>query len=90
MQMRLLAQKPLAIRVLMALGALSVNAAMAKDLDPQTRSFVISSCGTDAYRLCPQSLGNEKEAVHCMSSKRRELGQVCRVAYEKAVRILAQ
>ena len=74
----------------MALGALSVNAAMAKDLDPQTRQFVIASCSTDAYRLCPQSLGNEKEAVNCMSSKRRELGQVCRVAYEKAVHILAQ
>jgi hypothetical protein len=74
----------------MVLGTFSVSAAMAKDLDPQTRQAVISSCSTDAYRLCPQSLASEKDAVHCMATKRRELGQICRVAYEKAVRTLAQ
>jgi hypothetical protein len=90
MQMRLLSQKPSVVRILMVVGALSVNAAMAKDLDPETRQNVIASCSTDAYRLCPQALGNEKAAVSCMATKRHELGQVCRVAYAKAVRILAQ
>ena len=59
----------------MVVAAFSVNAAMAKDLDPQTRSYVIASCSTDAYRLCPQSLGSAKDAVSCMQTKRRELGQ---------------
>jgi hypothetical protein len=69
---------------------LSVSAAQAKDLDPQTRYYVIASCSQDAYRLCPNALSSAKDAVNCMGAKRRELGQVCRVAYEKSVRILSQ
>jgi hypothetical protein len=51
---------------------------------------VIASCSSDAYRLCPQSLGSESDAVSCMKSKRSQLEQTCRVAYDKVVRVLAQ
>ncbi len=65
-------------------------AAGAKELDPELKQYVIASCSTDAYRLCPQSLGNQDEAVSCMKSKRSQLDQVCRVAYDKVVRTLRQ
>jgi hypothetical protein len=76
--------------VLLAICAGLTNAALAQDLDPNMRQLVIASCSTDAYRLCPQSLGSEKDAVSCMASKRRQLGQICRVAYDKAARVLAR
>ena len=64
--------------------------ACARDLDPDLRQQVIASCNGDAMRLCPQSLGNESEAVSCMRKKRRDLTPVCRAAYDQAVRVLAQ
>lgn len=64
--------------------------ASARDLDPEMRQAVIVSCSVDAYRLCPQSLGNEQDAITCMKAKRRQLGPTCRVAYDKVVRTLAQ
>ncbi len=79
---------PLALAA--GLLASSYSAVLARDLDPDLRQYVIVSCSQDAYRLCPQSLSNEKDAVLCMRSKRSQLDQICRVAYEKAVRVLAQ
>ncbi len=64
--------------------------AQAKELDPELKQYVIASCSVDAYRLCPQSLGNQDDAVSCMKSKRSQLNQTCRVAYEKVVRVLKQ
>jgi hypothetical protein len=90
MQNRLPSFRACAARALFVVAALAVSAAQAKDLDPQTREYVIASCSGDAYRLCPQSLGSAQDAVSCMKSKRRELGQTCRVAYEKAARILSR
>ena len=72
------------------LFASSYGAALARDLDPDLRQFVIASCSQDAYRLCPQSLSSEKDAVSCMRSKRSQLAGVCRTAYDKAARVLAQ
>jgi hypothetical protein len=78
-------------RILAALALLTFGAsALAKDLDPDLRQQVIASCSADAMRLCPQSLGSESEAVSCMSKKRRELTDTCRVAYYRVVRVLAQ
>jgi len=54
------------------------------------RQYVIANCSEDAYRLCPQSLGSEHDAVSCMKSKRSLLNQTCRSAYDKVVRVLAQ
>jgi hypothetical protein len=65
-------------------------AAQAREIDPELRQYVINSCSTDAYRFCPQSLGNESEAVKCMRKNRAQLNKVCRVAYDKAVRVLRQ
>ncbi len=85
------------LRTLKALASASVAvslcaslAAEARDIDPELRQYVIASCSSDAYRLCPQSLGSEREAVNCMKSKRAQLDKTCRVAYDKAVRVLAQ
>lgn len=82
---------PSNLRALLALGAMvaAINAASARDLDPELRQYVIASCSDDAYRLCPQSLGNEHDAVSCMKSKRAQLNRVCRTAYDKAARTLA-
>ena len=77
-------------RLLLAAGLLASTAAGARDLDPQVKQYVISTCSGDAYRLCPQSLTSEKDAVSCMKTKRRELGPACRMAYDKAARLLAQ
>ena len=66
------------------------GAASARELDPDLRQYVIASCSQDAYRLCPQSLGSEHDAVSCMKTKRSQLSQTCGVAYEKAVRVLRQ
>lgn len=82
--------KTLLLRGLLASCALGAGAAQARDLDPETRQFVIVSCSVDAQRLCPQSLSSQQDAVSCMKTKRRELGQSCRSAYDKAVRILSQ
>jgi hypothetical protein len=90
MQSRLPILKPFLFRGFLATCALGVTAAQARDLDPETRQFVIVSCSVDAQRLCPQSLGSETDAVNCMKAKRRELGHGCRSAYDKAVRILSQ
>ena len=76
-----------AIALALATGA---SAVAARELDAELRQTVIASCGADAYRLCPQSLGSEKDAVSCMRSKRAQLNQVCRVAYDKVVRVLRQ
>jgi hypothetical protein len=67
-----------------------INCGFARDLDPELRQTVIASCSQDAYRLCPQSLGNEHDAVNCMKSKRAQLDHTCRVAYDKVARVLAQ
>jgi len=82
---------PSTLRAILALGAMvaTIDAACARDLDPELRQYVIASCSTDAYRLCPQSLGSEHDAVSCMKSKRSQLNQVCRSAYDKAARTLA-
>jgi hypothetical protein len=74
----------------LAAGLCGATVLDARELDPELRQYVIASCSVDAYRLCPQSLGNEKDAVSCMRAKRRELGPTCRVAYDKAARTLAQ
>lgn len=71
-------------------ASMLVGAANAAELAPDMRQYVIASCSADAFRLCPQSLDSENSAVKCMRTKRRELGQTCRVAYDKAVRVLAQ
>ena len=71
-------------------AAASVSSVYARELDADLRQYVIASCGQDAYRLCPQSLGSENEAVSCMRSKRSQLSQTCGAAYEKAVRVLRQ
>jgi hypothetical protein len=65
-------------------------AAQAREIDPELRQYVIASCSTDAYRFCPQSLGNETDAVKCMRKNRAQLNQTCRVAYDKVVRVLRQ
>jgi hypothetical protein len=67
-----------------------VNCGFARELDPDLRQQVIASCSQDAYRLCPQSLGSEQDAVSCMKSKRSQLEQTCRVAYDKVARVLRQ
>jgi hypothetical protein len=63
-------------------------AADARKLDAAMQQYVIASCSDDAFRLCPSSLGSENDAVACMRSKRAQLNQTCRVAYDKAVRTL--
>jgi hypothetical protein len=65
-------------------------AAQAREIDPELRQYVIASCSTDAYRLCPQSLGNETDAVKCMKKNRSQLNQTCRGAYDKVVRVLRE
>jgi hypothetical protein len=67
-----------------------LNCGFARELDPDLRQNVIASCSQDAFRLCPQSLGNEHDAVSCMKSKRSQLAQTCRVAYDKVARVLRQ
>ena len=73
-----------------ALALALVAPAGAKDLDPDLRQQVIASCSADAMRLCPQSLGSESDAVSCMSKKRREVSDICRFAYNRVVRVLAE
>ena len=63
-------------------------AAQAREIDAELRQYVITSCSTDAYRLCPQSLGDEGEAVKCMRKYRSQLNLTCRVAYDKVVHVL--
>jgi len=65
-------------------------AAQARELDPELRQYVIANCSNDAYRLCPQSLGNEHDAVKCMRKNRAQLNRSCRAAYDKVVRVLAE
>ena len=71
-------------------ASVAINSGFARDLDPDLRQNVIASCSQDAFRLCPQSLGNEHDAVSCMKSKRDQLAQTCRVAYDKVARVLRQ
>ena len=82
---------PSTLRALLALGAMvaAINAAGARDLDPELRQYVMASCSDDAFRLCPQSLGSEHDAVSCMKSKRAQLNKLCRSAYDKAAHTLA-
>ena len=82
---------PSTVRAVLALGAMvaAINAASARDLDPELRQYVMASCSDDAYRLCPQSLGSEHDAVSCMKSKRAQLNRLCRSAYDKAAHQLA-
>jgi hypothetical protein len=63
-------------------------AAQAREIDSQLREDVITNCSTDAYRLCPQSLGDETAAVKCMRKNRAQLNKTCRVVYDKVVRVL--
>ena len=75
--------------VLASLAFLAAAAAAnARELDDAMKQYVIASCSDDAFRLCPSSLGSQSDAVACMKSKRSQLNQVCRVAYDKAVRTL--
>jgi hypothetical protein len=73
-----------------AFFVISQGFADARDLDPELRQFVIASCSQDAFRLCPQALNSEHEAVSCMRGKRSQLNQICRTAYDKAARVLAR
>jgi hypothetical protein len=73
---------------LAAVSFCAALAAQAREIDPQLREYVITSCSTDAYRLCPQALGDETAAVQCMRKNRSQLNQICRVAYDKVVRVL--
>ena len=77
------------VTLFLALAAAS-SAAGARELDAELRQYVIASCSTDAYRLCPQALGNEAAAVNCMKANRRQLNLTCRVAYDKAAHVLKQ
>ena len=70
--------------------AAALSAADARELDPNLKQYVIATCSSDAYRLCPMSLGSERDAVSCMKTKRAQLNHACRVAYDKVARILAQ
>ena len=72
------------------LALILCGAGQARDLDADLRQQVVASCSADAYRLCPQSLGSENEAVSCMRKKRRDLTPVCRAAYDQVVSVLAQ
>ena len=76
------------IGAVVAMSFCAALAAEAREIDPQLRQYVITSCSTDAYRLCPESLGNEKDAVKCMRKNRSQLNQICRVAYDKVVRVM--
>jgi len=71
-----------------ALSFCTALAAQAREIDPELRQYVIANCSDDAYRLCPQSLGNENDAVKCMRKNRSQLNQTCRVAYDKVVRVM--
>ena len=66
------------------------SATQARDLDPELRQIVIVSCSQDAFRLCPQSLSSEKDAVACMRAKRAQLDHACRSAYDKVARVLSE
>lgn len=79
-------------RAVLTAGALvaALGAADARELDPNLKQYVIVTCSEDAYRLCPQSLGSEHDAVACMKTKRAQLNHACRVAYDKVARILSQ
>jgi hypothetical protein len=81
---------PVSILTALTAGALflAAGAANARDLDVAMQQYVIASCSDDAFRLCPQALGNQNDAVACMKSKRSQLNQTCRVAYDKVVRTL--
>ncbi len=75
-------------------GALALTAiqgvALASELAPDLKQEVISNCAPDAYRLCPQSLSSVSDAAVCMRHNRAHLTPTCRVAFDRAVRILAQ
>lgn len=78
------------LAVAATLLASTLGAASARDLDPTLVQYVIASCSQDAYRLCPQSLSSEKDAVSCMKAKHSQLNGICRTAYDKVARVLAQ
>ena len=73
--------------VALAAGVLiaALGAADARELDDSMKQYVIASCSDDAFRLCPSSLGSTSDAVACMKTKRAQLKQTCRVAYDKVV-----
>ena len=77
-------------RAIAAASFCAAIAAQAREIDPELRQYVISSCSTDAYRLCPASLNSDTDAVKCMRKNRSQLNQTCRVAYDKVVRVLRQ
>ena len=83
---------PISFTTALAAGALLAAAigADARELDVAMQQYVIANCSSDAYRLCPQSLGNQNDAVACMKSKRSQLAPTCRVAYDKVVRTLRE
>lgn len=70
--------------------AATQGAALAGEITPDLKQEVMSNCAQDAYRLCPQSLSSVSEAAACMRHKRGELAPVCRVSFDRAVRVLAQ
>lgn len=61
-----------------------------QDVSPELRERAIQSCTNDAMRLCPSALMNEGETVSCMSSKRPQLTQSCRIVYDQVARLLMQ
>ena len=73
-----------------ALVALAAMGAQAGELSADLKQEVLANCMSDAYRLCPQSLGSVSEAAACMRGKHAQLTPLCRVAFDRAARVLAQ
>lgn len=61
-----------------------------QDVSPELRQQAIQTCTNDAVRLCPAALMDEGETVSCMSDKRPQLTQSCRVVYDRVARLLKQ
>ncbi len=83
---------PASLRISLASLAVLAAAATAssRELDDAMKQYVIANCSDDAVRLCPSSLTNQNDAVACMKTKRAQLKQTCRVAYDKVVHTLRQ
>ena len=76
--------------VALALAMVSPCLAGAQDVSPELRQAALDNCTGDAVRLCPQSLTDEGQAISCMSTKRSQLSQSCRVVYDRVARVLKE
>ena len=76
--------------VALALAMVSPSLAGAQDVSPELRQAALDNCTGDAVRLCPQSLTDEGQAISCMSTKRAQLSQSCRVVYDRVARVLKE